>query len=283
VIGVTHAGARAFARPAGTVPAGIELRGEGHVEFLRPAAPRGRSSAATVPRVSGRAARIVGPLSMDEAADPPPEPRLRVLLITGVEGPPARDPPPLDADRLRALLSALLSSLPAHLVLVDVELPASEVLSSLPAPSTAARLVSLACGGDAPPAPGALPLTRREREVLGLIERGLANKEIARRLGIGLPTVKNHVHAVLEKLGARSRGEAAAQLRGLRAGGGPPPASPDPYRPGAAALGSTHVKAGQDGSAPHPHRRDAGNPRRHHRRPGGGRGRDDGHRPDGGA
>jgi DNA-binding NarL/FixJ family response regulator len=52
-------------------------------------------------------------------------------------------------------------------------------------------------------------LTAREVEVLGLIQRGLSNKEIARTLVIGLPTVKHHVHNILHKLGARTRSEAA--------------------------------------------------------------------------
>jgi len=62
-------------------------------------------------------------------------------------------------------------------------------------------------------------LTRRELEVLGLIESGLSNKEIAGRLGIEPSTAKNHVHRVLEKLGVHRRTEAAARLR--RAGVGP--------------------------------------------------------------
>ena len=56
-------------------------------------------------------------------------------------------------------------------------------------------------------------LTRREREIVGLIDEGLANKEIAARLQIELPTVKNHVHHALEKLGARRRSEAAWRMR----------------------------------------------------------------------
>ena len=43
-------------------------------------------------------------------------------------------------------------------------------------------------------------LTAREEEVLVLIDDGLSNKQIARRLSIELATVKNHVHNILEKL-----------------------------------------------------------------------------------
>jgi DNA-binding NarL/FixJ family response regulator len=52
-------------------------------------------------------------------------------------------------------------------------------------------------------------LTRREREIVRLIDRDLSNKEIAHELGIEVATVKNHVHNVLEKLGVHRRVEAA--------------------------------------------------------------------------
>jgi two-component system, NarL family, nitrate/nitrite response regulator NarL len=55
-------------------------------------------------------------------------------------------------------------------------------------------------------------LTSREVEVVSLIHEGLSNKEIAHTLSIELSTVKNHVHNILEKLGARRRGEAAARV-----------------------------------------------------------------------
>jgi DNA-binding NarL/FixJ family response regulator len=59
-------------------------------------------------------------------------------------------------------------------------------------------------------------LTPREREVIALIDRGLSNKQIASQLHIELATVKNHVHAILEKLHVERRGEAAAVARGRR-------------------------------------------------------------------
>ena len=61
-------------------------------------------------------------------------------------------------------------------------------------------------------------LTVREREIAGLLERGLSNKEIATRLCIEVATVKNHVHNILEKLDVARRAEVATAFRGLRAG-----------------------------------------------------------------
>jgi ATP/maltotriose-dependent transcriptional regulator MalT len=52
-------------------------------------------------------------------------------------------------------------------------------------------------------------LTRRELEVLALLADGLTNDEIARRLFISVTTVKAHVRHILEKLGVRTRTQAA--------------------------------------------------------------------------
>ena len=73
-----------------------------------------------------------------------------------------------------------------------------------------ARLGAAQARGRGPPPRS---LTAREREIAALIEEGLSNKEIAERLEIGLPTVKNHVHNILTKLKATRRGQAAAMLR----------------------------------------------------------------------
>ena len=52
-------------------------------------------------------------------------------------------------------------------------------------------------------------LTERETEVLRLLAKGKANKEIARELKVSEHTVKSHVHSVLAKLGVLSRTQAA--------------------------------------------------------------------------
>lgn len=62
------------------------------------------------------------------------------------------------------------------------------------------------------PGEQAAHLTPRETEVLRLLDEGLSNKQIAKRLCIELPTVKNHVHNILEKLSVNRRGEAVAWL-----------------------------------------------------------------------
>jgi DNA-binding NarL/FixJ family response regulator len=54
-------------------------------------------------------------------------------------------------------------------------------------------------------------LTPRERDVLALLGKGLDNREISERLGIGYSTVRTHVQGLIEKLGARSRLEAVAK------------------------------------------------------------------------
>lgn len=56
-------------------------------------------------------------------------------------------------------------------------------------------------------------LTPRERQIVGLIDKGLSNKAIAKELHVESNTVKNHVHSILTKYGVRHRGEAAAKFR----------------------------------------------------------------------
>ena len=54
------------------------------------------------------------------------------------------------------------------------------------------------------------PLSRRQREVLGLVAKGCANKEIGATLYVQEQTVKNHVSAIMDKANAKDRATAAA-------------------------------------------------------------------------
>jgi two-component system, NarL family, response regulator LiaR len=72
------------------------------------------------------------------------------------------------------------------------------------APEAAARLVREVRAPDSPEA-----LTERETEVLELVARGKANRQIGRELFIDETTVKSHVHNILSKLNVKSRTQAA--------------------------------------------------------------------------
>jgi DNA-binding CsgD family transcriptional regulator len=60
-------------------------------------------------------------------------------------------------------------------------------------------------------------LTRREREIAGLIIHGLSNRAVAASLGISEATVKKHLYNVFNKTGAESRAHLVALLRDTRA------------------------------------------------------------------
>jgi NarL family two-component system response regulator LiaR len=96
-------------------------------------------------------------------------------------------------------------------------------LSSRPA----ARLLREYAAGRSGASPVAL--TGREREVLALVGRGLANKQIARELSIAEKTVKTHVSHILSKLGVADRTQAA--LYAVRVGLVDPGAGSGPTTP----------------------------------------------------
>ena len=149
-------------------------------------------------------------------------PGTRVIVLTSF----------LDDERLMPALAAgaagyLLKDVePAELARAVHKAHAGEALID---PTVAARLLttlsaqdSVAAGPVGGDDPGP-PLTRREREVLGLVARGYANKRIARELGVAEKTVKAHVGHVLAKLGVADRTQAAliAVQRGLATGPDP--------------------------------------------------------------
>jgi len=86
-------------------------------------------------------------------------------------------------------------------------------------PSVARRVLAefarLAPPARPPDAGLAGPFSDRERDILRLLAGGLSNREIAARLCLAEGTVKNHVTAILQKLGARDRTQAALRAREL--------------------------------------------------------------------
>jgi DNA-binding NarL/FixJ family response regulator len=124
----------------------------------------------------------------------------------------------------------VLHSLPQQPVVVIGSSPASELLRAgargvlgpdyteaqiaVAVQAAAADLIVFSPDTAVPAAPSAL--SARETQVLRMIAEGLANKEIAWKLGISEHTVKFHVSALLGKLGAASRAEAVGA--GVRQG-----------------------------------------------------------------
>jgi DNA-binding NarL/FixJ family response regulator len=84
-------------------------------------------------------------------------------------------------------------------------------------PATIARIllrhVGASASGSHHPDGFSPRLTRRENDVVVLLDKGLTNKEIAEAMRVEISTVKNHVHHILEKLGVARRGAAVAKLR----------------------------------------------------------------------
>src|SRR3954470_19198785 len=65
-----------------------------------------------------------------------------------------------------------------------------------------------------PPGPNTATLTEREAELLSLLSKGFANKEIADNMSISVPTVRTHLRHIYEKLHVRSRTEAVVKFLG---------------------------------------------------------------------
>jgi DNA-binding NarL/FixJ family response regulator len=136
-------------------------------------------------------------------------PSARVVVVSAVESPrmvlaaleagaagyiPKTSQPPLIAAALRLVAAG------------GTYVPLECIASPVPA-----------LAGEAAPGVSRTALTARQREVLRLIVRGFANKEIARQLRIAQDTVKQHARAVYAALGVASRSQAAraAQSRGI--------------------------------------------------------------------
>lgn len=119
-----------------------------------------------------------------------------------------------DSDTDDDLFAALKAGASAYLL---KDTPAEQVADAVRAvaqggavftPRLAARLVARVL--ETPkPMPAIARLTVREREVLRCLAKGMGNRAIGEDLYIAENTVKNHVRSLLEKLGVRTRTEAA--------------------------------------------------------------------------
>lgn len=98
------------------------------------------------------------------------------------------DPP----RQFQLAIEALLTGDPYHLPIAF----AKQIASSSSTPQRSS---------DATPSAGHTPLTNREREVLALVARGLANIEIADTMGISIHTVRTHLSSMATKMDANNR------------------------------------------------------------------------------
>ncbi|NRQ39461.1 response regulator transcription factor [Nonomuraea sp. NN258] len=100
----------------------------------------------------------------------------------------------------------LKSSPPEHLVEAIRVAAAGDGLID---PAVTMRVItSFAASPVLKPPPELATLTEREHDVLLMMARGLSNREIAERAGVGEATVRTHVAQVLRKLGLRDRVQA---------------------------------------------------------------------------
>lgn len=97
------------------------------------------------------------------------------------------------------------------------ETPIPEILDAIRCVAAGRRYVTVAVGSRLAAQFDGDKLTDRQLDVVRLMSSGKANKEIADVLGVSEGTVKTHVKAIMEKLGAASRTEAVmvAEKRGL--------------------------------------------------------------------
>jgi len=95
--------------------------------------------------------------------------------------------------------------------------PASELASAIRAVASGRRVVDPALALDAL-SEGSNPLSEREREVLGAATEQATVADIAASMSLSEGTVRNHLSAAIQKVGARNRAEAARIAQALKEG-----------------------------------------------------------------
>jgi two-component system response regulator DesR len=89
--------------------------------------------------------------------------------------------------------------------------PASNLASAIRSVHAGQRIIDPELAAEAWSEPD--PLSHRERQVLRLVERGIATPEIAEELTLSEGTVRNYLSSAMTKLQARNRAEAATKAR----------------------------------------------------------------------
>jgi DNA-binding NarL/FixJ family response regulator len=162
-----------------------------------------------------------GAVAVDQARELAPDVILMDLSMPEVDGVEATRRLLADAPDRRVVV--LTSFADQSIILSALEAGASGYILKDAAPDELIAAVRAAALGGAPldpkvarvlldhqraPRPEAT-LSSREREVLDLVAEGLANKQIARRLGIAERTVKAHLTRIFQQIGVTDRTQAA--------------------------------------------------------------------------
>ncbi len=148
-------------------------------------------------------------------------PATRLVLLGG-------DPAPAECAQLLALgASACLGR----------DTQSRDVINAIHLASRGLQVIprAPAASGGAPVAAGVGLLTKREAEVLPLLQRGDSNPQIALALQVGVETVRTHARNIYRKLGVSSRRELAAAPPAREPQ--PQPARPEPRRRTGTPLG----------------------------------------------
>lgn len=145
--------------------------------------------------------------ALSEEPDPPPAAVLTTFDLDGYVS---------EALRIGVQGFLLKDAEPAALIRAVLDLAAGGAVLD---PRITARLLPRFVAGGVEPAPARLDeLTLRERQVLTQIASGHSNAAIGENLGLAEATVKKYVSAVLAKLGAQNRVQAALLAQGLGVG-----------------------------------------------------------------
>ena len=144
---------------------------------------------------------------------------LRVVEVVKKDFPEAKiivmDLAPVQADVLQYVKAGANgfilkdASLNDFLITIRTVNEGATVLPPLLVDSLFSQIVDHAVREGKPELKKAVQMTKREREVIGLLSDGMSNKEIGQKIRISTYTVKSHIHNIMEKLALHTRLEIA--------------------------------------------------------------------------